>query len=96
MCFIHDGFSEIRMRNWKKWQGEAQTVLEISWKNRWGFETFILCDVISVCWVHYGGDSLVAWVQGSETETREVGCILVESFEFSLLNSLRDSCFNFS
>lgn len=84
------------MRNWKKWQGEARTVLEISWKNRWGFETFILSDVISVCWVHYGGDSLVAWVQGGETETREVGRILVESFEFSLLNSLRDSCFNFS
>lgn len=84
MYFIHDDCSEIRMSNWKKWQGEVQTVLEISWKNTWGFETFILCDMISVCWVHCGGDSLVAWVQGGGRETRDVGCILGESFEFSL------------
>lgn len=29
-------------------------------------------------------------------EKQEFGCILAESLEFSLVNSLRDSCFNFS
>lgn len=102
--FIQDDCSEIRMRNQKKWQGEAQTVLEISWKNTWGFGTFILCDVISVCWVHYGGDSFIAWVQGGGG--REMRCWLYPCRKLwvffpnrketvSLLNSLQDSCFNF-
>lgn len=29
-------------------------------------------------------------------ETRDVGCIIAEGFEFSLVTSPRDSCFNFS
>lgn len=59
--FTHYDFSEIRMRNWKKCQRAAQTLLEIYWEHRLLFEVFILCDLIRVCWVHCGGDSLLGW-----------------------------------
>jgi len=38
--------------------------MEHNVKHRLLSETFILCDLISVCWVHYGSDSLIAWVHG--------------------------------
>lgn len=96
VCFVHDDFFEIWMRNWKTWQGAAQTVLEISWKHRLLFETFILCDLISVCWVHCGAGSLVAWVQGVKEKPEKLAVSLQKTFEFSLVSSLRYSHFNFS
>lgn len=79
-------------------QGAAHTGLEISRKHRLLFETSILRALIWVCRVYHGVTHLLLGYRRGERETREVGMqkILAEISEFSLVNSLRDSRFNFS